>query len=173
MTDMTRLGLRLLALACAAGSLSACATVTRGTNEAFTVETVPSGAVVRTTAGFACDSTPCTWKMPRKSEFTVTITKAGYKTVTTQVVHETSGGGAAGMAGNVLIGGLIGIGVDAASGATQDIKPNPLHVALEADTAAVASAAPAPAPAATPTATPASTPASTPSAAPAPVAAQH
>jgi membrane-bound inhibitor of C-type lysozyme len=142
MTDLTRLSLRLLALACAAGSLSACATVTRGTTEAFTVETVPGGATVRTTAGYACDATPCTWKMPRKSEFTVTITKPGYKTVTTQVVHTTSGGGAAGMAGNVLIGGIVGIGVDAATGATQDIKPNPLHVVLEPDTAAVAAASP-------------------------------
>ena len=146
MTDKTRLGLRLFALACVAGSLGACATVTRGTEEAFTVETVPSGAVVRTSIGFNCDQTPCVWRIKRNSNFTVTITKPGYKTVNTEVSHTTSGAGAAGMAGNVLIGGVIGIGVDAVTGASQDLKPNPLHVVLESDTAAVASAPPLAAP---------------------------
>jgi hypothetical protein len=52
---------------------------------------------------------------------------------------------------NVLIGGVIGIGVDAVTGASQDLKPNPLHVVLEPDTAAPAPApAPAPPPAAPP-----------------------
>lgn len=133
MKIQTRLVLRTMALACATLSLGACATVTRGTTQAWTVETTPGGAAVRTTIGFACDATPCTFKMPRKSEFDVTITKPGYKTLTTHVTNEIAGGGAAGMAGNVLVGGIIGIGVDAASGATKDLKPNPLQVVLEAD----------------------------------------
>lgn len=130
--------LRAILVACAALSATACATVTRGTSEAFTVETDPSGAAVRTTAGFACDATPCTWKMPRKSEFQVTITKPGYKTVQTQVVHQISSGGGAGMAGNVILGGIIGAGVDVASGAMMELKPNPLKVTLEPEAAKVA-----------------------------------
>jgi hypothetical protein len=35
------------------------------------------------------------------------------------------------MAGNVLVGGLIGVAVDAGSGATQELVPNPLNVTLE------------------------------------------
>lgn len=123
--------LRAAAILCAALSSTACATVTRGSSEAWTVETDPIGAQVRTTAGFACDATPCTFKMPRKSEFTVTLTKPGYKTVTTQVVHEISGAGGAGMAGNVILGGIIGAGVDVATGAMMDLKPNPLVVKME------------------------------------------
>ena len=96
---------------------------------------------MKTTAGFACDATPCTFKMPRKSEFDVTITKPGYKTVNTKVTHQTAGAGAAGMAGNVLVGGLIGVGVDAISGATQELKPNPLVVKMEREE--VAATAPA------------------------------
>lgn len=38
------------------------------------------------------------------------------------------------MAGNVLVGGLIGVGVDAASGATKDLRPNPLVLQLVAET---------------------------------------
>jgi hypothetical protein len=34
-------------------------------------------------------------------------------------------------AGNVLAGGLIGMGVDAATGAAQDHKPNPVIVTLQ------------------------------------------
>ena len=81
--------------------------------------------------GVDCPATPCTFKIPRKSEFTVTITKDGYKTVNTQVTNQIASAGAAGLAGNVLIGGVIGIGVDAVSGAALELKPNPLHVVLE------------------------------------------
>lgn len=127
-----RLG-RVLMVVAVGLSATACATVTRGTNEAWTVETDPSGAAVKTTAGFACDATPCTFKMPRKSEFEVTISKPGYKTYTGHVTHAVAGAGAAGVAGNVLVGGVIGLGVDAVSGAAMDLKPNPLKVALEKD----------------------------------------
>ena len=115
-----------------AASLSACATVTRGTNTAWEVQTDPSGARVETSHGHQCPSTPCSIKMPRKSQFTATISKPGYKTVTASVTNKVSGGGGAGMAGNVLVGGIIGAGVDVASGAMLDLTPNPLVVKLEA-----------------------------------------
>jgi|TARA_R100000935_G_scaffold22796_2_gene41903 hypothetical protein len=97
----------------------------------LTVETEPSGASVKTSNQFACDATPCTFKMPRKSEFGVTISKDGYKTWTGQVTTRVSGAGGAGMAGNVLVGGVIGAGVDVATGAMLDLDPNPLVVKLE------------------------------------------
>jgi hypothetical protein len=40
------------------------------------------------------------------------------------------------MAGNVLLGGIIGAGVDVATGAMLDLVPNPLVVKLEAMSAA-------------------------------------
>ena len=115
------------AIAIASLSLGACATVTRGTNTAWEVQTDPDGARVETSNGHMCPATPCSIKMPRKSEFTATVTKPGYKPATVTVTHKTSGAGAAGVAGNVLVGGLIGIGVDAVSGASQDLVPNPAH----------------------------------------------
>ncbi len=122
-------------------ALASCATITRGTTEAFVVETIPSGAYVRLSTGQECTSTPCTFaRIPRESEFTVEIRKDGYRTVTANVSHQTSGQGGAGMAGNVLVGGIIGLAVDANSGATQDLVPNPLVVHLEALAPAVAPA---------------------------------
>jgi len=123
--------IRATALAAAALSLGACATVTRGTNTAWEVSTSPPGAKVKTTNGFFCDSTPCSLKMPRKSQFTATITKDGYKPVDVVVTNKVSGGGGAGMAGNVLFGGIIGAGVDVTSGAMLDLTPNPVALTLE------------------------------------------
>ena len=124
---------KILLVAVLALPLGACATVTRGSTDAWTVETDPSGAAVKTTNQMACDATPCTFKIARKAEFGVTITKSGYKTWTGQVTHKMATAGGAGLAGNVLLGGVIGLGVDAVSGAAFDLVPNPLKVALEKD----------------------------------------
>jgi len=163
-----RLG-RVIAIACAAASITACATVTRGDSQAWSVQTVPSGAAVKTTIGNRCDATPCTFKIKRKAEFDVTLSKKGYKTTTAHVSHDLSSSGAMGFGGNILVGGIIGMGVDYATGSALDLKPNPLVVTLEA--VGVASSAPlATAPilaASAPEAEPATTP--TPASTPAPV----
>lgn len=141
-----KLYIRGASLLLATVSLGGCATITRGTTTAFTVESTPPAAEVKTSTGFICPSTPCTFKMPRKEGFAVTVSKSGYKPSTTTVVTKMSGKGAAGLAGNVLAGGIIGIGVDATSGALNDLSPNPLKVTLEPEVAA-ASAEPTPPPA--------------------------
>jgi hypothetical protein len=69
--------------------------------------------------------------MNHRQNFDVTITKPGYKDWHGQVTHQFSTGGGVALAGNVLVGGLVGITVDAASGATQKLVPNPLNVTLE------------------------------------------
>src|SRR3546814_11037286 len=89
-----------------------CATITRGSSQAWTVETDPVGADIHLSTGESCTS-PCTLQKKRKHPFTVNITKAGYEPVQTQVESTVSEAGAAGMAGNVLVGGLLGSGVDA------------------------------------------------------------
>lgn len=121
---------KIILLASAAVLLSGCASVTRGTKDTWVVETTLPGARVETSNGFSCASTPCAIKMPRRSEFVATITKDGYETVEVNVTHQISGGGGAGMAGNVLVGGLIGAAVDAGTGAMNDLVPNPVIIDL-------------------------------------------
>lgn len=111
--------------------MSGCATITRGTTDALVVNSQPQGAQVQLSNGMSCTSTPCTFKLPRKSDLQVTISKAGCQTMVTNVTHKTAGAGAAGVAGNVLVGGIIGLGVDAATGASQELVPNPLEVTLQ------------------------------------------
>lgn len=109
----------------------ACATITRGSQDVLEVQTTPSGAQVTTTNGFTCEQTPCAIKMKRRSEFDVDITKAGYRPSRVHVTNKVVGAGGAAMAGNVFLGGVIGAGVDAGTGAMLDLVPNPVVVVLE------------------------------------------
>ena len=112
--------------------LDSCATITRGTTEALQIQTQPSGAIAKDlSTGQMCE-TPCVFVESRKKDdFAIKITKEGYKPVEVNVRSVISDAGAAGMAGNVLLGGIIGAGVDAVSGATNKLVPNPINVQLE------------------------------------------
>lgn len=127
---------RVLAVAILAAGLSACATVVRGTTEQVAFVSDPPGAIMTSNSRYACPVTPCTLQVERSDQFHATFTKPGYHSQTIEVRTKVSGGGAAGMAGNIVLGGLIGIGVDAASGATLDHSPNPVVATLQPVSAA-------------------------------------
>jgi hypothetical protein len=110
---------------------SGCATVTRGSKDVLEINTTPGGAQVQTSNGLTCASTPCALKLPRRSELVVNITRKRCKPVAVNVTNKTSGGGGAALAGNIIVGGIIGLGVDAATGAAQELVPNPINVVME------------------------------------------
>ena len=112
-------------------ALSGCATVTQGTKEVLEVQSEPSGASVVTSHGYSCSSTPCVIEVPRKDSFTVTLSKSGCEEKTVSVLTRMSKQGGAAVAGNVLVGGLIGLGIDSATGAAKELVPNPLLVELD------------------------------------------
>ena len=109
---------------------SGCATITRGTYEALVIESDPVGADAQLSIGMRC-TTPCSIQVKRRGDIVVRLSKEGYETVHATVSSSVDGGGSAGMAGNVLFGGIIGAGVDAGTGAMHSHKPNPLTVKLE------------------------------------------
>ena len=59
------------------------------------------------------------------------MSKEGYEPQIVPLTKDVSGSGGAGFAGNLLLGGLVGMGVDAATGAAMDHKPNPVIVTLQ------------------------------------------
>ncbi len=128
--------IKSLAAVGAVVSISACATVTKGTGDDVTFTSQPPGAKVTTNdlsdkeVDQSC-VTPCELELNRKWMYDVTFEKEGYKTVVGRLEPKFSGDGAAGMAGNVLIGGIVGAAVDASTGAMNDLKPNPLNAVLE------------------------------------------
>jgi hypothetical protein len=113
-------------------SISGCATVTRGTTSSITFNSEPPGAEAKTSTGLTCSATPCTFEISRKQDFIVTFSKPGYEPQQVPVNTRVAGSGVAGFAGNVLVGGIVGMGVDAATGATLEHYPNPIHVTLRA-----------------------------------------
>ncbi len=122
--------MRILVVAFCALNLGACSTVTRGTTNQIQITSEPSGASVRTSLSQTC-TTPCTISVSRKDEFQVTYTKEGYKESNIPVKTQIAGAGVAGFAGNVLVGGVVGMGVDAVTGSTLEHVPNPVHAVLE------------------------------------------
>ena len=74
--------------------------------------------------------TPCSIKISRRSSFAATIKKDGYEVIQASIVSNTTSGGGFATAGNVLLGGLIGLAVDFATGASHAHTPNPLVVKL-------------------------------------------
>ena len=69
--------------------------------------------------------------MPKKQGFTVTFDKDGCESKTVNVVTRLSKSGGAAVAGNVLVGGIIGLGVDSVTGAAKELVPNPVEAKLE------------------------------------------
>ncbi len=120
----------IIGMVAASLALSGCATITRGSDDVLVINSTPQGAQVQLSNGMSCTSTPCSFKLPRRSDIGVTVSKQGCRSVVTNVTHKTADGGAAAIAGNVLVGGIIGLGVDAATGASQELIPNPVNVTL-------------------------------------------
>lgn len=117
-------------------SLSACATVVRGTKDEAKFESAPAGATV-TVESISADKlgpytcvTPCEMELKRKREWNAVFELEGYKPVTGVLKPKVTGGGVASGAGNVIAGGIIGVGVDAGTGANLDLRPNPLVATL-------------------------------------------
>ena len=113
--------------------LGGCASVTRGWTEQLSIASTPAGAVatVSGSEGHTC-TTPCVVQINRaSSELQVSFEMPGYEPEVVVLTKELATTGAAGFAGNILLGGLIGMGVDAISNAPMDHKPNPVIVTLQ------------------------------------------
>jgi hypothetical protein len=125
--------MRVLGIVALAAALGGCASVTRGTTENISITSTPAGAEANI-SGLEVPTTcltPCAIVAKRSADISITFAKPGFQTEVVTLTKEVPATGAAGFAGNVLAGGLIGMGVDAATGAAQDHKPNPVIVTLK------------------------------------------
>ena len=128
--------MRRLLLSVALTTLCACATVVRGAKDTAKFESDPAGATVTVESisddklgPFTC-VTPCELELKRKRDWNVVFTLDGFKPATGTLTPKVTGGGVASGVGNVLAGGIIGIGVDAGTGANLDLRPNPMVARL-------------------------------------------
>jgi hypothetical protein len=126
-----------LALAAAPG----CATVATGGGGDQTVRItsdVPGADV--TVDGLPAGATPAEVKLSRRSTHTVEVAAAGFETTRLAVAPQFNPW----VIGNVVFGGVVGIVVDFATGATTTLKPNELTVKLRPFPAIPIHPAPAP-----------------------------
>lgn len=111
-------------LVASVSALTGCATMTRGASQAIPVTTSPPGAVVM--AGAMRQQSPCVLKLARSRDHQITIALEGYRTETRSVVRQPTNA----PLGNIFFGGLIGLLLDAFSGAGNELVPNQIDVQL-------------------------------------------
>ncbi len=113
-------------LGAAAWSLAGCATVINGTSQDYQIRTDPDGATARISASGVTCTTPCEMSLKRGDDVRVDLTMAGYRDAYVLVQSRTGGA----MAGNLLLGGIVGGVVDGATGASNHLYPRPLHLRM-------------------------------------------
>jgi hypothetical protein len=123
--------MRVFAILLACLASGGCASATRGWTEQISIASTPSGARATVTGSenHTC-TTPCAVQVNRSSDLQVRLEMDGFEPEVVVLTKEIATSGAAGFAGNILLGGIIGMGVDAASGAALDHTPNPVIVTL-------------------------------------------
>lgn len=154
--------MRILLVFALAAMCGGCATVIRGTTDQVGFNSTPSGAEVHTSNGLGC-VTPCTLTIKKNEEFIATFQKDGYAPQQIPVSRQVVGAGVAATAGNIVLGGLVGLGVDAATGAGFEHVPNPVSVILQPDKPSPPAKPPGRSPKGPATATPAAPPTAQPS----------
>ena len=159
---MTKTTFAALAALIAASGLSGCATIIDGTTQPVSVNTTPQDGAkctLKNSEGTWYLTSPGSTTVHKtKHDMTISCTKDGF--TGGEVLARSHFGGAT--AGNVIAGGVIGIGIDAASGANY-YYDSPISVDLGATITPVAATAArssdaAMAPAAAPSVAPAKTP---------------
>jgi hypothetical protein len=110
--------LRLPAGLSAVLAVTACATITHGSTQQVSFRTTPSGAVVWAN-GREIGTTPLVADLRRKDEQVIRISLYPYPDRELRLERKVSGW----VAGNLTFGGLIGIAVDASTGAMYKLTP--------------------------------------------------
>ena len=105
---------------------SGCATIIKGTTQGIPISSDPSGADILVD-GQLVGTTPADVEIKRKRDHLVVIEKTNYHPKSIAVVKNVGGA----VWGNIIAGGLIGWGVDAASGAQNNLTPKTIYVKLE------------------------------------------
>jgi hypothetical protein len=111
---------QLAAIAAAGIALSGCASIIKGTTQSILITTPPTtGAycVLTSKEGSWTVTTPGPVKVDKtKDDILIRCTKAGFQDATASIPSDFEGW----TLGNLILGGVIGVGVDAATGAMNE-----------------------------------------------------
>jgi hypothetical protein len=104
-----------------------CGVIFNGTHQTIQVQSAPAGAKVETTPSTGTFTTPTQLSLERKSNYTLTFTKDGYSPATFSIQNHAKGGI---IVADVLLTGLIGVIIDAATGGWYGLSPEAATVSM-------------------------------------------
>ena len=117
--------LRVIAIMLCPILLTSCATIISGKTQSLPVSTNPTGAKV--TVNGVKQLSPCILVLDRNiPAYTIVIEKEGYATHTFQLKRGVNGW----VFGNIIVGGIIGIVIDAATGSMYQFYPGSIDHSL-------------------------------------------
>lgn len=109
-------------------SATSCATIITGTKDKITFNSTPEGAKVMHKGVEKC-TTPCTAEIPRSlGKQMVTFEKEGFNSKEVKLTKTFNPVTLV----NILLGGIIGLGIDTATGSITKYSPKEYKVELEA-----------------------------------------
>jgi hypothetical protein len=115
----------LLALVGMLALMPGCATIMHGTTQSIGISSTPTGASV-SVDNISHGQTPVVTPLSRKDNHIVKVEFAGYQPFEATVTRSVSGW----VVGNLVFGGLIGLGVDAISGGLYTLGPEQITATL-------------------------------------------
>lgn len=108
--------------------LVGCATIVSGKTQKLPVNTIPDNAKI--TVNNVIQSSPCVLVLDRTvPTYQIKIEKEGYKTVEITLNRSMNGW----ILGNILFGGIIGLGVDCMTSSVYEFTPNKIEQTLIPD----------------------------------------
>src|SRR5690348_14996770 len=122
---------RWAATGVAAVLLTACGAILHGPRQMIDVQSSPAGAKVETTPPSGTYTTPTSLNLERKNNYVLTFTAPGYNPATFNL-HNGIGTGT--VIADVLLTGLVGVIVDAATGSWYGLEPDSANVTLTRST---------------------------------------
>lgn len=114
-------------------AVAACGTIMNGARQDIGISSSPTGASVMVD-NQAAGQTPYVAKLTRKDHHVVKISAPGYAPAELTLTRRVSGW----VWGNLVLGGLIGLAVDAISGGLYKLTPDQLNTTLAAQTSQIA-----------------------------------
>ncbi|GAC1659120.1 MAG: hypothetical protein NVS4B3_27030 [Gemmatimonadaceae bacterium] len=121
--NMTRPTLLVIAVAL----LNGCGAILHGTLQTIDVQSTPSGAKVDASPVAGVYTTPMTLNLERKHNYLLTFSSPGYSPAT---VNINSSFGLGTVVADVLLTGLVGVVVDAATGGWYGLSPENVSASL-------------------------------------------
>lgn len=124
--------LRTIVVATSALFMAACATLIHGPEQDLAINSTPAGASI-TIDGEQLGETPAVVRLARSREHYLQLDLPGYLPYQMKLSRTTSGW----VWGNIVFGGVIGVVIDASSGAMYRLKPGMVDASMETRVAVI------------------------------------